>query len=55
MMMPQEQVGPIVVAAIRANRLHIFTHPEARPLVEARQASMLDDFTFAATPEGRGK
>lgn len=55
MMMPAERVGPVVVAAIRANRLHVFTHPEARPLVEARQASMLDDFTFAATPDGRGE
>lgn len=54
MMMPQEQVGPIVVAAIRANRLHIFTHPEARTAVEARQAAMLDDFTFASSAEGRG-
>lgn len=54
MMMPQEEVGPIVVAAIRANRLHIFTHPETRPAVEARQAALLEDFDFAARPEGRG-
>ena len=54
MMMPQEKVGPIVVAAVRANRLHIFTHPEARPVVEAQQAAMLEDFSFAATTEGRG-
>jgi NAD(P)-dependent dehydrogenase (short-subunit alcohol dehydrogenase family) len=54
LMMPAEKVGPIVVAALRANRLHVFTHPEARPMVEARQAAMLDDFAFAATPEGRG-
>jgi len=54
MMMPAERVGPVVVAAIRANRLHILTHPEARPAVEARQAAMLDDFSFAAAPEGRG-
>lgn len=49
MMMPAEKVGPVVVEAIRANRLHVFTHPEARSAVEARQAAMLDDFTFAAT------
>lgn len=55
MMMPQEQVGPIVVAAIRANRLHILTHPEALPAVEARHAALLDDFSFAATDEGRGR
>lgn len=54
MMMPQEKVGPIVVAAVRANRLHIFTHPEARPVVEARQAAMLEDFAFAAGPDGGG-
>lgn len=55
MMMPQETVGPIVVAAIRENRLHVFTHPEARPAVEARQAAMLDDFAFAASERGRGR
>lgn len=48
LMMPEEQVGPVVVDAVRANRLHIFTHPEARPMVEARQQRMLDDFAFAA-------
>jgi len=52
-MMPAEQIGPRVTAAIRANRLHVFTHPDARPAVEARQARMLDDFAFAATPKGR--
>lgn len=49
MMMPAEEVGPIVASAIRANRLHIFTHPEARPMVEARQQAMLDDFSFASS------
>lgn len=46
--MPAEQVGPIVVRAIRANRLHVLTHPRAKPLVEARFRAMLDDFDFAA-------
>jgi NAD(P)-dependent dehydrogenase (short-subunit alcohol dehydrogenase family) len=46
--MPNEQVGPIVVRAIRANRAYILTHPESRPLVEARQQALLDDFAFAA-------
>jgi NAD(P)-dependent dehydrogenase (short-subunit alcohol dehydrogenase family) len=49
--MPNEAVGPIVVRAIRANRAVILTHPETRPLVEARQRALLDDYTFAA--EGR--
>ena len=49
--MPNEAVGPIVVRAIRANRAVILTHPETRPLVEARQQALLDDYTFAA--EGR--
>jgi NAD(P)-dependent dehydrogenase (short-subunit alcohol dehydrogenase family) len=34
--MAAEEVGPIVVRGIRENRLHIFTHPEARPLIEER-------------------
>ena len=34
--MPAEDVGPIVVRAIRANRFHVLTHPRARPLVEGR-------------------
>jgi len=35
--MPPEEVGPIVVRGIRANRLHILTHPEMSiPLVGAR-------------------
>jgi len=46
--MPAEEVGPIVIRAIRANRFHVLTHPRARPLVEARFRAMLDDFDFAA-------
>lgn len=49
--MPNEDVGPIVVRAIRANRGYILTHPETRPLVEMRQQALLDDYAFAA--EGR--
>jgi len=40
-------VGPIVVRAIRENRLHILTHPQSRPLVERRFEALLDDFDFA--------
>jgi short-subunit dehydrogenase len=46
--MPAEDVGPIVVRAIRANRLHVLTHPQWRPLVERRFQAMLADFDFAA-------
>jgi NAD(P)-dependent dehydrogenase (short-subunit alcohol dehydrogenase family) len=53
--MPAEDVGPIVVRAIRANRLYALTHPEARRLVEARFRGMIDDFDFAAEGrEGKG-
>jgi NAD(P)-dependent dehydrogenase (short-subunit alcohol dehydrogenase family) len=47
--MPAEDVGPIVVRAIRANRLYVLTHPKTRPLVEARFEAMLGDFEFAAS------
>jgi NAD(P)-dependent dehydrogenase (short-subunit alcohol dehydrogenase family) len=47
-MMAAEDVGPIVIRAIRANRFHVLTHPRARPLVEGRFRAMLEDFDFAA-------
>jgi NAD(P)-dependent dehydrogenase (short-subunit alcohol dehydrogenase family) len=46
--MAAEEVGPIVIRAIRANRFHVLTHPRARPLVEGRFRAMLEDFDFAA-------
>jgi NAD(P)-dependent dehydrogenase (short-subunit alcohol dehydrogenase family) len=46
--MPAENVGPIVIRAIRANRFHVLTHWQARPLVERRFQAMLEDFEFAA-------
>ena len=46
--MAAEDVGPIVIRAIRANRFHVLTHPRARPLIEGRFQAMLDDFDFAA-------
>jgi NAD(P)-dependent dehydrogenase (short-subunit alcohol dehydrogenase family) len=46
--MRAEDVGPIVVRAIRANRLLVLTHPKSRTLVEARFQAMLEDFDFAA-------
>ena len=51
--MPAEDVGPIVVRAIRANRLHALTHPQTRHLVEARFGAMLEDFDFAAAASER--
>ena len=46
--MSAEEVGPIVIRAIRANRLYVLTHPRAKVLVERRLRGMLDDFDFAA-------
>ena len=46
--MAAEAVGPIVINAIRANRLHVLTHPQTRPLVEGRFRAMLEDFDFAS-------
>ena len=46
--MPQEEVGPRVVAAIEANRAHVLTHPEARAVVEARHERLGADFDFFA-------
>jgi NAD(P)-dependent dehydrogenase (short-subunit alcohol dehydrogenase family) len=42
-----EEVGPIVIRAIRANRFHVLTHPETKRLAERRFEAMLDDFDFA--------
>jgi len=46
--MPAEDVGSIVIRAVRANRFHVLTHPRARRLVERRFERMLADFDFAA-------
>ena len=43
-----EEVGPIVLNAVRENRLHIMTHPQTRTGVEARFRAILDDYDFAA-------
>jgi NAD(P)-dependent dehydrogenase (short-subunit alcohol dehydrogenase family) len=45
--MANTEVGPIVVDAVKANRFHIFTHPDAVEIVRARQQRVLDDFEFA--------
>lgn len=46
--MPAEEVGPIVVEAVRNNRLHVITHPDSRPVVERRFAQITADYDFAA-------
>jgi NAD(P)-dependent dehydrogenase (short-subunit alcohol dehydrogenase family) len=46
--MAAEDVGPIVIRAIRSNRFHVLTHPRAWPLVEGRFRAMQADFEFAA-------
>jgi NAD(P)-dependent dehydrogenase (short-subunit alcohol dehydrogenase family) len=51
--MPAEDVGPIVVRAVRENRLHVLTHPQSRPLVERRFQALLADYDFAAKGAGR--
>ena len=45
-LMPPEAVGPVVVRGIKGNRLHIITHPASRDLIEARHATLVDDFAF---------
>lgn len=49
--MPAEAVGPIVVRAIRADRLHVITHPQTKRLVEERFRELADDFDFAGAEE----
>ena len=43
-MMPAEECGRITVRALRDDRFLILTHPETRPLVEARYQSFLSDY-----------
>jgi len=45
--MAAEDVGPIVVDAVRNNVLHILTHPQAREHVEERFAGVRADFDHA--------
>jgi hypothetical protein len=51
-MLKPEAVGPVVVRGIRENRLHIFTHLDARPQVERRFAAILADFDAEARSRG---
>jgi hypothetical protein len=45
-----EVVGPAVVKGIKANRAHVFTHPEMGDLIQAHQQEVLDDLAFLPTP-----
>src|SRR5262245_29311095 len=45
---PAEDVGPIVIRAVRANRFHVLTHPHTRSIVDSRFHAILGDFDFAA-------
>lgn len=45
--MAAEDVGPIVMRAVRENRLHVLTHPQSRRLVEQRFQRLMADFDFA--------
>jgi NAD(P)-dependent dehydrogenase (short-subunit alcohol dehydrogenase family) len=53
--MPAEDVGPIVVNAVRENRLHVLTHPESRPTVERRFRAIFEDFDFAESQKEKAK
>ena len=44
--MANDEVGPIVVDGIRANRFYIFTHPDSDAMVRDRQQQVLADFDF---------
>jgi len=46
--MAAEDVGPIVIRAIRSKRFYVLTHPRAWPLVEGRFQVMRADFEFAS-------
>jgi NAD(P)-dependent dehydrogenase (short-subunit alcohol dehydrogenase family) len=53
--MPAEDVGPIIVDAVRENRLHVLTHPESRPIVEKRFSGVLADYEHAASRKAADK
>ena len=41
-------VGQLVVSAVEAERLYIFTAPELRPMIEARHQMIAKDLDWAA-------
>ncbi len=52
--MKPEEVGPIVVRGIRANRLHILTHASRADQILERHEALMSDFAFFAADEGAG-
>jgi NAD(P)-dependent dehydrogenase (short-subunit alcohol dehydrogenase family) len=46
--MDPDRVGRAVIHGVRENRLHIFSHVDARPMVERRFAQIAADFEAAA-------
>ena len=53
--MANEDVGPIVVRGITANRAYIITHPETAPLVKARQDAVMADYQYFADAAAAGE
>ena len=53
-MMPAEECGRITVRALRDDRFLILTHPETRPLVEARYRGFLADYDAELRARGAG-
>lgn len=51
--MDSDTAGFMVVEGIKANRHHIFTHPEGLPMVEARNDVVAADFAAAAEAAAR--
>ncbi len=49
--MPNDEIGPSIVAGIRANRLHVFTHhdPYIADMLRARFDTLMDDFAAGAS------
>jgi NAD(P)-dependent dehydrogenase (short-subunit alcohol dehydrogenase family) len=47
-----DQVAPLVLRAIRENRLYVFTHLDRKAAVAARFARILDDFAPLEAPGG---
>jgi len=47
-----DQVAPLVLRAIRENRLYVFTHLDRKDAVAARFARILDDFAPLQPPDG---
>ncbi len=54
LMLDPEEVARAVIRGVRENRLHIFSHVDARPMVERRFAQIAADFDAEASATGAG-